>query len=81
MKDPHASLAAATVDAGSPNKAKGGINQNNGEVIFDDQTGFNVSVANRLNLSNGRKGDGDAGGGGGQKEKKQIVSSYYKFST
>ena len=68
MKD---SLVAATAAsaASSPNKAKGG-NSNGGEVIFDDQTGFNVNVANKLNLS-GRKAGDDAD----KKEKKQMVSS------
>ena len=66
------SLAAATAaSSASPTKANGG---NNGEVIFDDKNGFNVNVANKLNLS-GRKGGEDNGGGGGKKEKRHIVSS------
>ena len=67
MKD---SLVAATAAsaASSPNKAKGG--NSNGEVIFDDQTGFNVNVANKLNLSGRKAGGEDAD----KKEKKQMVS-------
>ena len=46
-------------------------------MIFDDKNGFNVNVANKLNLS-GRKGGED--NDGGKKEKKRIVrSNQYKY--